>query len=360
MSIFKSAPANISDTLCRLTPHESKSFLRRAKFSGDPVILNNQPFTLNAKYLDKIGLTPVFATEFAGLEIAFTAPFAAGNYTATLAFVRSDRQTLIASYYYDPIRGFWYYLPDYFTSKSSNSSPIERPGKGYRLESLRLPTALQITLNQLAAQPHAELSPSSALFSLAGTAKHYHDHTGFLESLRSGALANHPYYSHIQPKPVLRLDGSLPKDPQPTELTLEGPSAPNFTTLQPAAYHVSNIFYPDITVDLCDSADGNYQYNFCRVAKDQTTGNQASSTDNYYAWLGAVEAKSPITPLGLAEKWVALGSFGTPLYLDALHASEYGDTSDRRHGHYLNMWPKYLAKAPYVQTYLAAISHNSE
>lgn len=347
MSIFKPTPAAVSSSLRRLAPHEAKSFLRRAKFCGDSVILSHQPFELNAKYLEKIGLVPTYATSFAALEIALTPSFTAGEYTAALAFIRSPEDALVAAYYLDETLGFWYYLPDYLMSSSSQASPIERLGKGYRLESLRLPTVLQITLNQLATQPPLELTPSSALFSFAGTAQRYRSHADFLQALRSGALTDHPYYANVQAKPLLCLNASSTiADTPPTALALTGPTAPDFSTLQPVAYQISTIFCPEIYVDLCDSQDGNYQYNFCRDSAN-------------HAWLGAVEAQSSITPLALPSQWIALGAFGTPLYLDALHADSYGDLTDRRHGHYLNMWPKYLSQAPFLQDYLHAIQESA-
>lgn len=343
MSIFRSSPAEISSSLRRLTPHESKSFLRRAKFYGNPVVINQQPFTLNSKYLEKITLVPAYLTTLAGLELALTPVFTAGDYTATLAFIRSERQTITAAYYLDHTLGFWCYLPDYLTSSSTSSSLIDRPGKGYHLESLRLPAILQITLNQLLAQPSLQLSPASALFSFAGTAKHYRSHADFLEALRAGSLSGQPYYTNVRPKPLLRLDAELPAD-DPANLILSGPTAPDFSTLQKSAYHTATIFSSEVTVDLCDSQDGKLQYNFCRTADEPTR-----------AWLSAVEAKSAITPLALPSDWVALGSFGTPLYLDALHAGDRGDLTDRRHGHYLNMWTKYLSQAPFLQDYLQAL-----
>lgn len=346
MSIFKSSQTRISDSLYRLTPHEAKSFLRHGKFYNDPVLLNGQPFDLSVKYLEKVGLVPTYATTFAELTIAFTSPFTAGDHTVTLAFIRSEEQTIIASYYRSRTRGFWYYLPDYLISSTSQSSPIARFGKGYRLESLRLPTVLQITLNQLATQPHLELTPSSALFSFAGTAQRYRRHADFLQALRSGALVDHPYYTNVQAKPLLPLSANPSvADVPPFTLTLTGSSAPDSTTLQPSAYQISTIFDSNITVDLCDSQDGNYQYNFCRNSANQV-------------WLGAVEAQSSITPLALPSQWVALGAFGTPLYLDALHAGSYGDPSDRRHGHYLNMWSQYLSQAPFLQDYLQILQES--
>lgn len=345
MSIFSTDQPQAPGSLRHLSPHESKSFLRRGKFYSDSVLLNGQPFSLNAKYLDKIGLSPAYITSFASLTIALTSVFTAGDHTVTLAFIRSERQTIIASFYLSRSRGIWYYLPDYLMSSAMQSSPIDRFGKGYRLESLRLPTVLQIALYRLAAQPRLTLTPSSALFSFAGTAKRYRSQTEFLQALRSGVLAGHPYYSSVQPKPALCLNDNTKSaiSTPPASLTLDGPTAPDFSTLQQSAYHISTIFDPNISVDLCDSQDGEYQYNFCHDSQDR-------------AWLSAIEAKSSLTPLALPSKWVALGDFGTPLYLDALHTSDYGDTSDRRHGHYLNMWSKYLSEAPFIQTYLSALN----
>lgn len=361
MSIFKSTPAQISPSLRHLSPHESRSFLRRGKFSGDSVIFNHELFNLNARYLERVDLIPTYLTTFAGLDIALTPAFTAGNYTCALAFIRSDHQTFVASYYYDQLRGFWYYLPDYLMTSSSEQSPIERPGQGYHTESLRLPTTLQIALQDL---PHiaTELKPSSAIFCFVGTAKRFPNRVTFLQALQSGKLSDHPYYSNVQPKPALHLTSTSrtqtssttdtsktsnsSKILPPSELILSGPSSPDFSTLQPSAYTTSTLFDRDISVDLCDSRDGNYQYNFCHDSAN-------------HAWLSAIEVKSDITPLALPSKWAALGAFGTPLYVDAVHNHGYGDNSDRRHGHYLNMWTNYLSQAPFIQAYLTAVKSST-
>ena len=97
-----------------------------------------------------------------------------------------------------------------------------------------------------------------------------------------------------------------------------------------------------VIVDGFKSYDGQYNWLFCRDGKGR-------------AWVGQVEAISPINTMGIRRDWIALGDFMTPLYEHTSQAGIYGDRNDTK-GARQCMWSNYLSNVPLIQEYLRRVS----
>ncbi len=329
-----------------LTSERSAEIMGRAVIEGDPWRGGGLERHLSTHALTLAKLVPLFALRIDGLEVGLSDIFQLpGGRAAVMAYVLVQDEVKVRTYYRTNTQGFWHYLPDY-TRRADGK--IDFYCIGYGEESVTLPMEVQAVLARIEAERGVKVLPNTAdsEFLAAGTAFAYDTRQDYQMQWSYGRMRG-DYYQEVSAEPVnhdFDIHGSNQKK-APYTLSIDYNRSPDFEarTLQ---YEIETTDAGHVIVDGFKSYDGQYNWLFCRDSKDR-------------AWVGAVEAISPMTSMGLRRDWIALGDFMTALYEHTSQAGIYGDRNDTK-GARQCMWNNYLSNIPLIQEYLRKVGAKNE
>lgn len=185
-------------------------------------------------------------------------------------------------------------------------------------------------------------STMDAEFLAAGTAYAYDTRQDYQMQWSYGRMRG-DYYQEVSAEPVnhdFDIHGSNQKK-APYTLSIDYNRSPDFEA-RAMQFEIEVADVGRVIVDGFKSYDGQYNWLFCRDSKGR-------------AWVGQVEAISPMTTMGIRRDWIALGDFMTPLYEHTSQAGIYGDRNDTK-GARQCMWSNYLSNVPLIQEYLRRVS----
>lgn len=311
-----------------------------AKVEGDPFVSHGRTYQLTPEHLLKNSLAPAYDFNIEGTQIGLSKAFDDGDgHDACIAYVHTKDGIKARTYYRSRSAGMWRYLPDYLPSGNGYWY-----GKGNAEESLSLPFGLQSKLNEIISSGNkAKIGHDNPDFFLLGTAKRYNDFYEYGEGLRNHTLRG-DQYQEVSNFPELNL-GKLSQSKEYPGLVgeslMSGPKEPDYTR-ELDSYNMRHEMYGTVKVRLYKSKDGALNYTMCE------TGQGGSKK----AWVGSIEAVSPISSTGCRTEWVSMGDVGTPLYEYDSQDGGYGDYTDTK-GSYVSMWKNYISKMPLIRKYLA-------
>lgn len=343
MPAAESAPSEpIAVQFDVLTPERSAELMGRAVIEGDPWRGGGLERHLSTHALTMAKLVPLFTMMVDGVEICVSDIFQlpAGR-AAVIAYLPMAEGVKVRTYYRTNTQGFWHYLPDY-TRRADGK--IDFYCLGFDEESVTLPTETQAVLAQIEAKRGVRIlaSGSDPEFLAAGTAYAYDTRQDYQMQWSYGRMRG-DYYQEVSAEPMnhdFDIHGSNQKK-APYTLSIDYNRSPDFEA-RTVQFEIETTDAGAVTVDGFKSYDGQYNWLFCRDTKGR-------------AWVGEVEAISPVTSMGLRRDWVALGDFLTPLYEHTSQAGIYGDRNDTK-GARQCMWNNYLSNIPLIQEYLRKVS----
>ncbi len=324
-----------------LTSERSAELMGRAVIDGDPWQGGGLERHLSTHALTLAKLVPLFTLRVDGMEICLSDIFQlpAGR-AAVMAYIPAYDGVKIRTYYRTNAQGFWRYLPDY-TRRADGK--IDFYCIGYGEESVTVPMEVQAVLAQIEAMRGVRVLPSTtdSEFLAAGTAFAYDTRQDYQMQWSYGRMRG-DYYQEVSAEPVnhdFDIHGSNQKK-APYTLSIDYNRSPNFET-HTIRFEIETADAGRVVVDGFKSYDGQYNWLFCRDSKNR-------------AWVGQVEAISPMTSMGIRRDWIALGDFMTPLYEHTSQAGIYGDRNDTK-GARQCMWSNYLSNIPLIQEYLRRV-----
>lgn len=321
-----------------LASERSAEILSQAVVEGDAWYGGGLERHLNIHNLTKAGLAPKTLLKLDGVEIALSDIFQIGaGRSAAIAYVTTMDGVKVRAYYRTMMQGFWRYLPDYVRRVDGQ---IDTFCVGYGEESVTLPLALQLTLANLEMEHGVRVLEPSAEpeFLVGGTTFAYGSHQEYQTQWSSGRMRG-DYYQEVSRDP-LNQDSYLYRAEQkkaPYTLSVDEGRMPDFRE-KIAQFSLEMADSGTTKVEGFRSNDGQYNWMFCRDSKGR-------------AWIGGVEAISPVTSTGLRRDYVMMGDLTTPLYEVSSQTGIYGDRSDTK-GARQCMWRNYLSNVPLIQEYL--------
>lgn len=321
-----------------LTPERSAAILSQAMIEGDTWYGGGIERHLSIHNLTVAKLTPMISLTLDGVEIALSDLFqvAAGR-IAVIAYVVTRNAVKVRAYYRTNTQGMWRYLPDYTRRVDGQ---IDFYCLGYGVESVTLPTVLQMTLAELEAKRGVRVldNAADAEFLVGGTTYAYDTRQEYQMQWSYGRMRG-DYYQEVSAEPINH-DFVLSNNHQkkaPYTLSIDYQRLPDFQQ-KIAEFTIEVADIGAATVEGFCSHDGQYNWLFCQDAKGRV-------------WIGAVEAISPITSTGLRRDYLMMGDLMTPLYEPTSQAGIYGDRNDTK-GARQCMWNNYLSNIPLIQEYL--------
>ncbi len=321
-----------------MAPEMREALIQNARIEGDNWQQGGREYRLTPETLERSGVGPKYEVGIEGTQICLSDVFMedTNGRVAAIAYIPTKDGVKVRGYYKSNSQGTWRYLPDYV--KGEDSAGIEWYGKGSSEESLTLPLKLQEALAKIQSKGVVEDVKTNPAFLLAGTAYRYSSKEEYSRGIRSGQMRG-DFYREVNRSAAARYGGIGREKMEPETLELSSEQMPDFRSEVAEFETVSNLV-GNVRMEGYKSIDGKTQWNFCR-------------DDNGRAWIGGVEAVSPITSTGLRRDWVEAGDFATPLYEYESQTGGYGDTGDMA-GHYQGMWKNYLVKTPMIRRYLAS------
>lgn len=324
-----------------LTSERSAELMGRAVIAGDSWRGGGIERSLSTHALTLAKLVPLFTLRVDGTEISLSDIFGLpGGRAAVIAYVAVGDEVKVRTYYRANTQGFWRYLPDY-TRRADGK--IDFYCIGYGEESVMVPMEVQAALAQIEKMRGMKVLPGTTdpEFLAAGTAAAYDSRQDYQTQWSYGRMRG-DYYQEVSAEPVnhdFGIHGSGQKK-APYTLSIDYNRAPDFGT-RVLRYEIETADAGPVTVDGFRSVDGQYNWLFCRDSKGR-------------AWVGQVEAISPMTSMGIRRDFIALGDFMTPLYEHTGQAGIYGDRNDTK-GARQCMWSNYLSNIPLIQEYLKKV-----
>jgi len=387
--------------LDELSSAESNSILNITRIHGSTYLGES----LTPEHLRANGLDPRYRIKLpGGKEFYVSKPYQFGDRTAYVVYVESDKGTIARTYYQSNSHAEWAYLPNY--SKKGDGS-ISWYGKSFSEEAIKAPFEVQEVLSKI--KENVEIVEAEKINNpgliFVGTARsipginvrnkgpesdtirqetesnkielHGQFHapeTEFSDKLPigpegpdtsrlvKGYRMHHSDYGDIKVEIYLAKNGEsqymLYKDmngrllkfdvkKRPEKMDFRNPAdKPDFSRLV-KEYTTQNSTYGDVNVEIYQSANGAYQYMFCRDMYNRV-------------WVAAVQFKSKLTSTGLPEFWVKTGDLTTTAYEYADQTGGFGNAKNTI-SHYVDMFENYTSKIPIIREYMAykGISYKS-
>lgn len=320
-----------------IPPDRRQQILTLSTLDGDPWRQNGQDYPLTTNSLLSAGLYPQYQIILDGCPIYLSAVFATSNATAAcIAYVSTESNLKIRSFYRDKLTGLWCYLPDYIRTLDGNG--IELFGQGYHERSVILPIPLQATLANLEQNP-ISITVTNPDFLFAGTAKAYDSQPAY-NTAKSNQQLRGDFYQEVSHTPV-NADANLiapgHRKIAPQLLSTNANLAPDFYL--PIAYYST---YTALTA---------HTFGFAYPSNDQACNWLFMKDERSRAWVAQIEFLSPITSTGCRHDWLAATDIETPLYEFSRLADDYGNNTDIRGGR-IGMWDNYLSQVPLIQQFL--------
>lgn len=285
------------------------------------------------------GLGPVRSVSIdTDTDIALSAVYEYRGRKAVVAYVvkrsshtePADTSVTARTFYLSNSQGVWRYLPSHSDRSWYN--------KGHGEDSLAVPAMVQATLADLSHDRHAQPRDSARVFfGTARSTNHKPGITYLLEVERraryinSAALGTGREYTHL---------GSM-TPPERLAFDEEDGDAPDYESQPVHSWVGDTAFNPGVTFEVITSKNQELKYVFAVTVEG-------------HAWLAYVEDNSDVQSVGVRETWVKPGNFSMPLVEYASQDGGYGVTKHWLPGNYVDMWDKYLSKAPFIQQYLAS------
>ncbi len=293
--------------------------------------------TLDSGAIARAGLGPKYEVTIGGnKKIRFSSCYElGGGRVAVIAYIPEERDKYVArSYYLSNSQSMWRYLPQYVAT----NGVMRWFSKGYREESVTLPSDLQKALSGISKQGVQKvLSDINPEFVFAGTAR---------AIARDEEEAT--FYGQVTDDSVKLKDVSISRDGKiaPEQLVIQEKESPVFAK-PVGSWEVSNELYGKMFMETFDSKDGRFRYTFCRDESGR-------------AWIGHIEMKvnktNRVNSMGLQNKWVEAGDLVTPRYEYSDQAGEYAGTPNIKNSQYVDMYEKYISKIPVIQEYLKSVA----
>lgn len=324
----------------RVVSQEIKeALLANARIEGDDWVQDGKSYRLTPETLERNGLGPKYEMSLGGRQIVLSDVFMAdrSGRCGAIGYIPTENGVKVRGFYKSNSQGVWRYLPDYV--KTDTSREIDWYGKGTNEESTMLPLEMQEMMARIQDEGLADVSRINSAFLLGGTAYAYRTHDEYFQTVHDGR-GRGDFYREVSQKPVLNF-GHITRTQKrlPSQNGVVGGAAPDFSRAR-AEFGTTSSLVGDVKMESYLSEDGKFEWNFCRDKSGR-------------AWIGGVEAVSPVTSTGVRRDWVSAGDFATPLYEYKSQAAGYGDERDA-FGSYQCMWGNYLSKMPIIQDYLRA------
>ncbi len=328
-----------------LPPDRREQVLALSVIDGDPWRQNGQDYPLTPSALLNAGLYPQYQIILDGRPIYLSAVFAAGSSTANpaiantaavIAYVSTESNLKVRSFYRDKLTGLWCYLPDYIRTLDGNG--IELLGQGYHERSVILPIPLQATLSTLEQSP-INITMTNPDYLFASTAKAYDTQPAY-NTAKSAKQLRGDFYHEVSSTPVnsdAKLIAPGHRKIAPQLLSTPAELAPDFYL--PIAYYNT---YTTLTAHSFASAYPSY---------DQACNWLFLRDERSRVWVAQIEFLSPLTSTGCRHDWLAATDIETPLYEFSRLADDYGNNTDIRGGR-IGMWDNYLSQVPLIQQFL--------
>ncbi len=324
-----------------LMPGEQKELLERAVIDGDPWQQGGLEYKLTPEVLDQAGLEPKYRVNIENAEINLSRLYQDNTGRAmTVAYIPTIEGLKVRSYYLSQSQGVWRYMPDYV--RGTNPYSAAHFGKGFSEEQTLLPHEMQNVLaKMLKTGSPKNLTDVNPMFVFCGTAKSYNTLDDYREAKRNGTLRG-DFYNEVKREPKSAEFGRLGAQAKlaPESLVMKPEMMPNFQDKRGKYESISTVT-GDYETEVFSSMRGDDLWLICRDARGR-------------AWVGALEAKAPITSTGVRSEWNEIGDLSTPLYEYKKQADGYGDEGDvPAKGKYIGMWRNYLSKIPLLREYVA-------
>jgi hypothetical protein len=344
-----------------LTPAEQERVLARTDIHGHPFPVRYigvgpdgqqqyQERRLRIEDLERADLLPEYRVKAEDRRILLSKPYQVSQgRTAFMAYVQDEGGNYVPrTFYLSNSQGVWRYLPSYLSNGRDGVSWYD---KGFSEQSINAPAVLQQAFNTILTENGGPIDVQSAgnpNFFFAGTAREINKLRAERAEMARGDIT---YRREVSATP-LRLEGTfsapqemLEIDPRakvdPEAIQFADPAtAPDFGKSVGSWTQRTNL-YGDITVEVLESADGNYRYMFCRDRDDRV-------------WVGGVEDSSRITSLGVRQDWIQAGDLMTPAYEYDSQDDGYGGARSPGSSHYVDMFENYISKIPVIKDYMQA------
>jgi len=250
----------------RLSPERSQELMRRAEVDGDAWQQDGYNYYLTPEILAEEGLGPKYVTNVEGREIALSNIYELPKgRVAVEAYIPTEREVKVRSYYRSNSQGMWRYLPDYVPNVQERS--VKWFGKGRGEESLNLPYELQESLATIEAnvgrRPYSTLK-YNPYFLFAGTAKAYSSKDVYKQRLEMGMeRMRGDYYAEVAMMPQSTEFGMIGlQKRRPEDVTVFEGSRPDFSQVEARYKTATNLAGP-VEVEVFRSQDGQKNWLFC-------------------------------------------------------------------------------------------------
>lgn len=327
--------------LHKLDAIDKRAILQRTVINGDsfPAEGDGILYALRPKDLYDAGLSPEYKVNIDGVQMMLSTPYELNSgRVAFVAYVKDENNKYRArSYYLSNSQGVWRYLPGYTLKEGTNN--LSWYDKGHSEQSINAPVALQQAFNAVLQSKDPILPPGNSDFYFAGTSRsldHAHERT----------------YTHevsAEPKSIpgdfelpygKQYEGGKYRKIRPEDIAFDdAQNAPDFSKAPILTWEQKTNQYGDVEMEVYESADGKYNYMFCRDKKGRV-------------WIGSIEDKSDITSIGVRKHWINGGDLMTPAYeyTSQIGANVFANWDDQD-GNYVDMYENYLSRIPVIKAY---------
>lgn len=293
-------------------------------------IVQGSPFKgqlLTPEILNKSKLQPKYRMSIKGIDRALFSPaYNIGHgRIAVAAYIKKEKNYIVASYFLSNSHGIWRCLDGYFMVENK----IISYGTKGKQDSMNLALVFQKALSEITKNGTSIINIHYYQSEFIFTGTTYNA----LLQINTRNKKTKTQQKNVKDVPQ-KLSGNFyagrGKRIPPEAIKFHNPNqAPDFSKII-TRWEAANKIYGKIVYEAFLSGNDQFIYTFCRDGKNRT-------------WLASIENHSKIQPTGVRGIWVDGGDLTTPAYEYDNKAGVYGN-AQLRWGNYIDMSKNYLSK----------------